>query len=204
MAHGVTWQSLQQNHGGMLFNYGAHYVDQLLCLYRAIGLVHSLAAATAGVDTTAIGADSLMPLLVWTVAHASMPHAFTALEYAKQLSTNEQVLFACLKALASRPRIAPSHRAFASRLRIAFACLRIAFTLPSHAFACLRMPSHAFALMPKANRSRPCASHDASGHAFTQFTASLLARVREAADYLGARLLPCLPRGGMCVRARLR
>eukprot|EP01051_Picozoa_sp_SAG22_P013089 SAG22_NODE_1429_length_4441_cov_39.877476_2_plen_426_part_00 len=46
------WQSLQQNHGGMLFNYGAHYVDQLLCLsgFAPLSSVHChlWAAATRG------------------------------------------------------------------------------------------------------------------------------------------------------------
>ena len=38
----------------------------------------------------AIGADVLLPLLVWVVVHAELPHAFTAIDFAKQLSTREQ------------------------------------------------------------------------------------------------------------------
>ena len=64
-------------------------VDQLLCLYRAMGAVHRYAGAAANVESNAIGADSLMPLLVWTVCHASTPCAFAALEYCKQLSSKE-------------------------------------------------------------------------------------------------------------------
>ena len=62
--------------------------DQLLCLYRAIGIVHTTAAAVSGEPTTAIGADSLLPLLVRTALHAHLPRVFTAIEYAKQLSTH--------------------------------------------------------------------------------------------------------------------
>ena len=65
-------------------------VDQLLCLYRAVGLVHRHAGDVSGVESNAIGADSLMPLLVWTVCHTPMPHAFAALEYCKELSSKEQ------------------------------------------------------------------------------------------------------------------
>ena len=65
-------------------------VDQLLCLYRAVGLVHRHAGDVSGVEGSAIGADSLMPLLVWTVCHTPMPHAFAALEYCRELSSKEQ------------------------------------------------------------------------------------------------------------------
>lgn len=81
-------------------------VDQLLCLYRVVSLVHALAVDTSEGEVTAsdIGADTLLPLLVWTVVHASIPHAFSALEYAKQLSTREHSIselgyyLACLEA----------------------------------------------------------------------------------------------------------
>lgn len=79
-------------------------VDMLLCLYRAVGLVHKAAAEAANLPPSVIGADSLLPLLVWTVAHTPLPHIFSALEYAKLLSTREQITselgyyLACLEA----------------------------------------------------------------------------------------------------------
>lgn len=79
-------------------------VDMLLCLYRAVGLVHQAAAEAANVAPSVIGADSLLPLLVWTVAHTPLPHIFSALEFAKMLSTREQITselgyyLACLEA----------------------------------------------------------------------------------------------------------
>jgi len=65
-------------------------VDMLLCVYRAVGHVHAAAAEVAQVDHNAIGADALLPLLVWAVVHTPLPHVFSALEYAKALSTSEQ------------------------------------------------------------------------------------------------------------------
>ena len=79
-------------------------VDMLLCLYRAIGLVHEAAAALGDVEAGDIGADQLLPLLVWTVVHAQLPHIFSALEYAKRLAAKELVTselgyyLACLEA----------------------------------------------------------------------------------------------------------
>jgi len=66
-------------------------VDMLLIIYRAVGHVHTAAVDVAGVDHNDIGADSLLPLLVWTVVHTPLPHVFSALEYAKALCTQEQV-----------------------------------------------------------------------------------------------------------------
>lgn len=63
--------------------------DMLLCVYRAVGHVHSAAAATAHVSPDQIGADSLLPLLVWTVVNTPLPHVFAALEYSKSLATRE-------------------------------------------------------------------------------------------------------------------
>ncbi|KAL1528319.1 hypothetical protein AB1Y20_009674 [Prymnesium parvum] len=64
--------------------------DMLLCLYRAIQLLHSAAARAASIEPQAIGADALLPLLVWVVIHAELPHAFAAVDFAKQLCTREQ------------------------------------------------------------------------------------------------------------------
>lgn len=65
-------------------------VDMLLCVYRSVRLLHSAGAAAANVSPSVIGADDLVPLLIWTVVHSFLPHAFAALEYAKQLCTQEQ------------------------------------------------------------------------------------------------------------------
>jgi predicted dehydrogenase len=46
------WQALRLNYGGMLFNYGAHYVDQLMHIANFPSLCdvhcHLWAAATRG------------------------------------------------------------------------------------------------------------------------------------------------------------
>ena len=79
-------------------------VDQLLCLYRAVGVVHSKASEVAKIPTSGIDADALLPLLVWSVVHAHLPNAFTALAYAKALSSREHIqselgyYLACLEA----------------------------------------------------------------------------------------------------------
>ena len=86
------------------FPYLAVPVDMLLCLYRAVGLVHAAAAQAANVPAEGIGADALLPLLVWTVAHTPLPHGFAALDYVKALCTREQTTselgyyLACLEA----------------------------------------------------------------------------------------------------------
>ena len=53
-------------------------------------LASEAAGRAAGLEPQAIGADSLLPLLVWVVAHAELPHAFSAVDFAKQLSTRDQ------------------------------------------------------------------------------------------------------------------
>ena len=112
------------------FTFHAAAVDQLLCLYRAVSLVHALAAESAGAQPSEIGADSLLPLLVWTVVHSSLPHAFAALDYADQLSTREQktselgYYLACLQGacgyvLEASPRDTPETAALTSSAAVA-------------------------------------------------------------------------------------
>ena len=93
MAQRVDPRAVERDEDAKLGHFLDTPADQLLCLYRAVGLVHTAAAEAAKVDHSAIGAeigaDSLLPLLVWTVAHATLPHVWTALEYAKALATKE-------------------------------------------------------------------------------------------------------------------
>ena len=86
------------------FCYLAVPIDMLLCLYRAVGMMHSAAAEMAQLSQKSIGAEELLPLLVWTVVHTPMPHAFAAIEYVKALTTKEHssselgYYLACLEA----------------------------------------------------------------------------------------------------------
>ena len=49
--------------------------DGLLCLHRAMRRLHVAAARAAGTTPQLIGADALLPLLVWSVVHTSLPCA---------------------------------------------------------------------------------------------------------------------------------
>jgi len=59
--------------------------DVLLCLHRAMRRLHVSAARAAGTTPQLIGADALLPLLVWSVVHTPLPCGVAALAYAQRL-----------------------------------------------------------------------------------------------------------------------
>ena len=59
--------------------------DVLLCLHRAMRRLHVAAARAAGTTPQLIGADALLPLLVWSVVHTPLPCGVAALAYAQRL-----------------------------------------------------------------------------------------------------------------------
>ena len=59
--------------------------DVLLCLHRAMRRLHVAAARAAGTTPQLLGADALLPLLVWSVVHTPLPCGVAALAYAQRL-----------------------------------------------------------------------------------------------------------------------
>eukprot|EP00964_Phaeocystis_antarctica_P148280 scaffold115094_cov45-Phaeocystis_antarctica.AAC.1 len=59
--------------------------DVLLCLHRAMRRLHVAAARAARTTPQLLGADALLPLLVWSVVHTPLPCGVAALAYAQRL-----------------------------------------------------------------------------------------------------------------------
>ena len=58
--------------------------DLLLCLHRCMRRLHMAAARAARAPAHSIGADALLPLLVWAVVHAPLPCGVATLAYVQR------------------------------------------------------------------------------------------------------------------------